>query len=379
MGFSSRSARGMLLGIGLSLAVLNTAQAQQGSGIASDRAQHLQRGINLSMWYAQTGDNSAQHIAAYTTPADFALIKSVGFDHVRLSINPEPLISRASPIALKPDAMARLDNSVQQILASGLNVILDIHPEDSWKTAMTKDETGPPKFSDFWAAFAEHYAKTDPNRVFFEIMNEPILTDWYRWEGIQLRAVERIRQVAPHHTLIATASNWASLDATLSLEPIRDDDIIYTFHYYTPFWFTHQGAGWGSQNWVYLHGVPYPSTPENVSTVIGEEPDERAKLELERYGWDRWDAARIGSEFAAAAAWAQKRNVPVYLGEFGVFRDYSIPAQRDMWISDVRTAAETKHFGWCMWDYQANFGLVTKGADGTVVDDGVLHALGLHR
>ena len=369
----------LAVGFSVGLALVGTVPGQQGSGIAFERAQHLKRGVNLSMWYAQTNDNSSQHIASYTTPADFALVRSLGFDHVRLSINPEPLISRASPIALRPEAMARLDSSVQQILAAGLNVILDIHPEDSWKTAMTKDESGPPKFYDFWTAFAEHYARTDPNRVFFEVMNEPILTDWYRWEGIQARAVERIRQVAPRHTLIATASSWGSLDATLAMEPLRDDDIIYTFHYYTPFWFTHQGAGWGSQNWVYLHGVPYPSTPENVRAVIGEEPDERAKLELERYGWDRWDAARIGSEFAAAAGWAERRHVPLYLGEFGVFRDYSIPAQRDTWISDVRTAAETKHFGWCMWDYQANFGLVTKGANGTVVDDGVLRALGLHK
>ena len=198
----------------VTLALVATAAAQQGSSLAFQRAEHLKRGVNLSIWYAQTSDNSAQRIATFTTPADFALIKSLGFDHVRLSINPEPLLSRTSPVVFRPDAMARLDNSVNQILATGLNVILDIHPEDSWKTTMTKDDGGPAKFYDFWAAFAAHYASTDPNRVFFEIMNEPILTDWYRWEGIQTRAVERIRRVVPNHTLIATASSWGSLDAT---------------------------------------------------------------------------------------------------------------------------------------------------------------------
>jgi len=43
----------------------------------------------------------------------------------------------------------------------------------------------------------------------------------------------------------------------------------------------------------------------------------------------------------------------------------------------MRTALESKHIGWAMWDWDANFGLVTKGSDGTVVDQNVLHALGL--
>lgn len=368
----------LVVALALGLAV-GSAAAQSGSSLAFQRAEHLRRGVNLSMWYAQTRDNSAERISAYTTPADFALIKSLGFDHVRLSINPQPLIDSEKLGSLKIDAMARLDNSVQQILAAGLNVILDIHPEQEWKDAMVRGNDGPQQFYAFWSTFAGHFAATDPNRVFFELMNEPTLNDSYRWEGIQARAIERVRQVAPLHTIIATPASWGSMDALLEMEPARDENVIYTFHYYTPFWFTHQGAQWGSQEWVYLRGVPYPSTPENVQAVIGQEPDPLGKLQLQRYGYDRWDAQRIGMEIEAMADWAQRRGVPLYLGEFGVFKDYSNPAMRDTWISDVRTAAESKHIGWCMWDYRANFGLVTKGPSGTVVDDGVLRALGMKR
>jgi len=366
-----------VLALVVGFGVMVGAAAQKGNSLAFQRAEHLRRGINLSMWYAQTRDHSAAHIDSYTTPADFALIKSLGFDHVRLSIDPEPLIAEAQIGALRVDAVGRLDNSVKQILDAGLNVVLDIHPEDSWKTAMTEKEDGPAKFYAFWSTFAGHFAGSDPERVFFEVMNEPIVRDLYHWQGIQARTVERIRKVAPQHTIIATASSWGSLDALLEMEPVRDENVIYTFHYYTPFWFTHQGAQWASQEWVYLRGVPYPSSPENVQAVIGQEPDERAKLSLERYGWDRWGAPRIGAEIAGMADWAQRRGVPLYMGEFGVFRDYSNPAMRDTWISDVRTAAESKKIGWAMWDYQANFGLVTKGQNGTVVDDGVARALGL--
>jgi aryl-phospho-beta-D-glucosidase BglC (GH1 family) len=359
------------------LGIVSGGWAQQGSSLASRRAQHLARGVNLSMWYAQTGDHSAEHINTFTTPADFKLIKSLGFDHVRVSINPEPLIAERQIGALRGDAMARLDRSVTQILAAGLNVILDIHPEEAWKDAMTKGDDGPQQFYAFWGTFAGHFAASDPDRVFFEVMNEPTVNDLYRWEGIQARAVERIRAVAPQHTVIATGAAYGGLEALLAMEPLRDDNVIYSFHYYEPFWFTHQGATWGAQSWVFLRNVPYPSTPENVQAVLGQEPDERPRLWLQHYGWDRWDAARIGADVAAIAQWAERRGVPLYLGEFGVYREYANPAMRDTWISDVRTAAESKHIGWCMWDYQSNFGVVVKSGSATEVDQGVVRALGL--
>jgi endoglucanase len=111
------------------------AGAQDEMGFA--RARHLRRGINLSMWYAQDGDlynatGGAEKLASYITPRDFKLIKDLGFDHVRLSIDPEPLIADKTTGALRPEAIARLDATVQQITATGLVVVLDIHPEKEW-------------------------------------------------------------------------------------------------------------------------------------------------------------------------------------------------------------------------------------------------------
>jgi endoglucanase len=361
------------------LALVNGAAAQVGKSLGFQRAEHLRRGINLSGWYAQNGDFSATRMDSYTTPADFALIKSLGFDHVRLSINPEPLIKDAQLGSLRLEPMARLDRTVKQITDAGLNLVLDIHPEENWKANLTSGDEGAERFSAFWSTFAGHYAATDPEKVFFELMNEPTLQDLYRWEGIQARTVARIRAVAPHHTIIATASMYSSIDSLLALEPLRDETIIYTFHDYNPMWFTHQGATWGSEGWAFVRGVPYPSTPENVQAILGQEPDERERLWLQRYGWERWDAAHVGFEVAAMAEWAQRRGVPLYCGEFGVYKAYADPKMRALWISDMRTALESKHIGWAMWDYQGNFGLVTKGSGGTVVDQAVVTALGLKK
>ena len=367
-------------GVGFAMAMaclVIAAHAQAGKSLAYQRAEHLQHGINLSGWYAQTGDFSQSRMDTYTTPTDFALIKKLGFDHVRLSIDPEPLIGDAQLGSLRKEPIARLDKTVKQITDAGLNVVLDIHPEENWKGLLSQGADSAERFAAFWCTFAGHFAATDPEKVFFELMNEPTLQDLYRWEGIQDRTVARVRAVVPRHTLIATASMYSSIDNLLALEPVRDENVIYTFHDYNPMWFTHQGATWGSMGWAFLRGVPYPSTPENIQAVLGQEQDERERIWLQRYGWERWDAAHVGFEVATMAEWAQRRGVPLYCGEFGVYKAYADPKARTTWISDMRTALESKHIGWAMWDYQGNFGVVTKGSGGTVVDQAVVAALGL--
>jgi len=366
-----------MLAIGLLLA--SAAMAQHGTSLAFQRAEHLRRGINLSGWYAQTRDFTPQRMDSYTTSADFQTIKALGFDHVRLSIDPEPLISDPQLGSLKAEAMARLDRTVKELTDAGLNVVLDIHAEESWKAQLTQGGDGVEMFCAFWAAFAGHYATLDPEKIFFEVMNEPTLADLYRWQGIQARVIARIRAVAPNHTVIATSSMYSGIDNLLAMEPVRDEDVIYTFHDYNPMWFTHQGATWGSQGWVFVRGVPYPSTPDNVQPILGQEQDERERIWLQRYGWERWDAARLGAEIASMSEWAQRRGVPLYCGEFGVYKAFADPKARATWISDMRTALEAKHIGWAMWDYQGNFGVVTKGSGGTVVDQSVVNALGLKR
>lgn len=62
--------------------------AQTAPSIAQRRAAHLRHGINLSEWFAQVYDKKGytrEHFETWTTAEDIALIKSMGFDHVRLS------------------------------------------------------------------------------------------------------------------------------------------------------------------------------------------------------------------------------------------------------------------------------------------------------
>jgi endoglucanase len=343
------------------------------------RAQHLRYGINLSEWFAQVYDPKGytkEHFETWTTAQDIALIKAMNFDHVRLSINPQPMFRRNQADRIPADYLGYLDAAVKMILDQNLAVILDMHPDSDFKQKLVADDAFVEQFEDFWRAFARHYSGANPDLVFFEILNEPEFRDRYRWEGVQSRLAAAIREGAPAHTIIVAGANWSADNELLFTEPLHDTNIIYNFHFYDPHIFTHQGATWSTNFQHYLGDLPYPSTPENVRTAANLIPDAVNRLSVIRYGLDRWDRARIDAELDEVAAWSKRWNVPLTCNEFGVYRKTANPQSRAAWISDVRSSLEKRNIGWTMWDYSGGFAVVVKQNGQRQVDELTVKALG---
>jgi endoglucanase len=258
-----------------------------------------------------------------------------------------------------------------------LTVIVDIHPESKYKAPLKQGTQPVQQFTSLWRALATHYASTDPEHVYFEIMNEPEQDDPYRWQGIESTVAAAIREAAPHHTIIVAGAHWSGIEDLLVLQPIALDNVIYTFHDYEPFPFTHQGATWTTPDVQPLRAIPYPSSPEDITPKLDEESSLSGQFFLNQYGLGRWDAFRVENTIEFAAKWGKLHNVPVYCGEFGVLRYYAPPEMRAQWLHDMRVALEKNNIGWAMWDYQTNFGIVTK-KDGTATPDpAIVKALGL--
>jgi endoglucanase len=360
---------------------LAPATAQTLTSVPSSRLEHLRHGINTSSWFAQVYDSrgyTKEHFETWTTADDIALIKSMGFDHVRLSVNPEPMFRNKRPDEIPADYLGYLDAAVKMVLDHGLAVIIDMHPDADFKAKLNRNEDDfVQQFADFWRALARHYSPWDADRVFFEVLNEPEFSDRNRWYGVQVKLAGAIREGAPQNTIIVAGANWSDDDDLLSMEPLRDPNLIYNFHFYDPHIFTHQGATWGSYNWHWVKKLPYPSTPEAVAETAANVPVPLYRLYVMRYGLDRWNAERMDVEINQVAEWAKRWNVPVTCNEFGVFRAYSDPNARAAWISDFRKTLEKHGIGWAMWDYSGGFGVVNRQDGKAVPDDLTLHALGL--
>ena len=344
------------------------------------RITRLRKGINLSHWFAQSPNNdySKTRLDTHTTPQDIALIKKLGFDHVRFTLDPSPLFNEwDDPSKLRSEYLGYVDKALDTILGNDLAVIIDIHPSDEFKLRVAKDDRRVEAFASFWNSFAKHLSTRDPERVFLEIVNEPMVEDPYRWFGIQAKLIASIRAGAPQHTIVATGHRWSGLYDLLALQTYSDPNVIYNFHFYEPFAFTHQGATWAGPNLPYYKNVPYPSSPEAVTKILDTVLDDAARYNLLRYGEDRWNAERIDREIRFAAEWAIKRKVYVTCNEFGAFRRFATPTDRATWIHDMRTTLEKYGIGWAMWDYAGSFGVVNKVNGNATPDEMVIKALGL--
>ena len=80
----------------------------------------------------------------------------------------------------------------------------------------------------------------------------------------------------------------------------------------------------------------------------------------------------ITRDFDLVADWAQRHNVRILLGEFGVYNE----AEMDSivrWTEYVRSEAERHEFAWAYWDFASGFGVYD--ADARIWRDALLRAL----
>ncbi|MGA2377127.1 MAG: cellulase family glycosylhydrolase, partial [Candidatus Sulfotelmatobacter sp.] len=128
-----------------------SSSAVTSSAISASRLAHLRRGINTSGWFAQVYDKrgyTREHFQSWTTAEDIALIKSMGFDHVRLSVDPQPMMANHRPEEIPAEYLGYLDAAVKMILDRGLAVVIDLHPDSEFKARLAKDDSFVQQFAD---------------------------------------------------------------------------------------------------------------------------------------------------------------------------------------------------------------------------------------
>jgi len=300
----------------------------------------------------------------------------MGVRYVRFPLDPSLLSQGGLMNPNKDQVWSRIDNALDMAMNAGVAVDFVVFPRDDYKQRLAT-QSGADQFIMLWRVLAKHFVGRDPNRFFFELMNESEEQDSYRWSGLESAAVKAIRDIDGQHTIIASGAHYDSLGDLLTTEIISDSNIIYNFHFYEPYPFTHQGATWGSIEWNYFKNIPYPVTPGQIAELTKNIPEDAARYQLYLYGEEGWNATLILQRIAFAAAWGHERHVPVLCNEFGAFRDTAPPDSRARYLHDVRTALEKNGIGWGVWDWSGNFGLVTHQADVVVPNRLDVDALGL--
>lgn len=348
------------------------------------RMDRLSAGINIPRWLWY-GPDEVSPFLERVSHEDLDLIVALEFRHVRIPIQWSRIYDADEESLLNQKSIALLDEAIKICIDKGLGVVVDLHhikvgdEQSNYSGPLESDPEFVDLFVKFWGSFAKHLSQHDPAYVYLEPMNEPTFRrDLDAWPPIQNRLIAEIRRNAPDHTIHANGAQWASLGTMLKLEPLDDPNIVYKFHYYEPFAFTHQGATWSSSFVKSLRGVPYPSTPENVMGAVERTDDEQAKKNVKHYGQERWDAAKIEENIAKAGEWGTKHNVSIVCNEFGVYRRYSNEADQIQWHHDVTEAFRKHGIGWTNWELDGGFGFFTREDGRLAADPDLARAMGLN-
>ncbi len=238
----------------------------------------------------------------YITREDIHLIKSLGFNSVRIPFNYRLFITDYPFYELKGIGYALLDSVINWCKQENLFVILDMHCAPGGQTGDNIDDSfGYPFLFDsplaqehtakIWKRLAEIY-KDEEIIIGYDLLNEPIAHyfDTERLkpllEPLYKKITSSIREVDTNHIIFLGGAIWDS-DFSIFNKPF-DDKLVYTFHKY----------------WT-----------EPTQDVIQSYIDFR----------DRYD-------------------VPIWLGESG--------ENTNEWINEFRIVLEKNNVGWCFWPYK---------------------------
>jgi endoglucanase len=332
------------------------------------------RGVNLTNWF-QTSSAKEIQFSRYSRK-DLVNIKSLGCDVIRLPINLHAMTSGSPDYIIDPVFFSFLDSAVNWAEDLHINLILDNHTFDP---NVNTDPGVGDILVKVWAQMATHY-KDRSSLILYEILNEPHGLTTQVWGAIQQRAINAIRAIDVKHSIIVGAADYNTYTEMANLPVYTDTNLIYTFHFYDPFVFTHQGASWVSPSMVPLSGVPFPynsaTVPACPTSLIGSWVESL----LNSYSTDG-TVSHVQSLISIATNFKNTRKVPVYCGEFGVYNLNSNNSDRVVWYQAVRTYLEANGIPWTSWDYQDGFGLFKKGTGEFFEHDlntPLLQALGLN-
>ncbi len=389
----------------------------------------LQRGVNVHEWLnwsplAADGSyrwppyqSRDEWLGRYRPLADWAdvdplvSIGAMGFDFVRMTVDPGPLL--ASEGARREEALAVLAQSVRAVTDRGLRVVLNLHPVTQVPAyggaAVIEQPADSPSIARYRAMMVEVARMLVPlglDKVALEPFNEP---QHYpcegrgdgQWQRIMAEGVSAIRAVSAELTLIATGACGGDVVGLADLDPSFDDpNIYYSFHMYDPHLFTHQRS---PEEGGFASGLPWPASAGSPAAVIEAlrahmtaagigDPEQTRTLQalapyISRYFAEGWGEAQMAEGFAQVLRWAEAHEIPkgrLFMGEFGVAamsedgRSGAFDGDRLRYLEAARRLAEANGIAWAVWEFANPWGMSVIVEDGPArPDTRMLAALGL--
>lgn len=231
-----------------------------------------------------------------------------------------------------PIILGQVEDEVRRAHEAGLKIIVDLHQAPLPGVASSQPEfwSHPDVVSSFQRLWGDLATRLQPFRSSlwgYDLYNEPLdrsqLPNMPRqWPEIAEQIIATIRTVDTQTPIIFETGPGFFFTGFRNLtQPLSDDKVIYSAHFYAPDHFTHQGIVTSDIN------RPYPGT----------------------HGGENWDRNRLMQEMQPATDFQARWKVPIYVGEFSVIR-WAPKEDAVRWLDDALGLFEER--GWS-WTYHA--------------------------
>jgi len=333
------------------------------------------KGINIGSWLCHREMTLAER-KAWLTTSDIHRIRDYGFDHARVAIKEIHFWDDYDrPIE---EAFDILLEGLNWMLDSGLDIILNVHIlrshffNDPNPPILFDSHSAQDRFVEIWIELVERFGDFPNDRFVYELLNEPVATDPESWNQMAARLHKALRQVEPERTIVIGSNRQQSPHTFKDLAVPEDDpNLMLDFHFYEPNLVTHYKAPW-LPNGKLPFKVKYPGRPLNlppwlytaiVKVMPGLSPMERLIALDENRHYDRDEMVSVITKLLELA---QKHNIPLRCGEFGVI-EYLPSELGARWLDDTFSVFEELNIGWSYWSYEKGegygFGILDKDSN----------------
>jgi len=300
-------------------------------------------------WRGPLSPGDFEHFDTYITEDDIRNIASFGVDHIRLGF--DQVVLEESPGVYRERTFRLIDGFVGWCEKANVNVVLNLHKavgnyaDIKERVSLMEDAGLQDRFVALWLEFERRYH--DKPQVAFELLNEARDIDPELWNDLAERTLKSIREKNPSRKIIIGGTCWNKARTLRHLRLYDDENVIYTFHIYDPFEFTHQRGVLQPGPLYYNRKMAYPSDIEPYRDyrrfVRGEKNPYANDKRIDK----EWLRKRMQPAFDFVKAHPDKI---LWCGEFGTIRHCRL-VYRENWMRDIISLCKENGIPYCVWNY----------------------------
>lgn len=322
---------------------------ERGMGIGGWLTNYKRFNVLPDKWRMKITVGDMEHFRSYITEEDVKNIADMGLDHIRLGF--DQIVIEESPYKYREEIFDMILRFAEWCKKYKLNLVLNLHKslgnycDIKEEVSLFESPELKERFVALWREFERRFSGLD--YVAFELLNEVRDVNPKDWNGLAETAVSEIRKLNPKRIIIVGGTHWNAPYSLGKIKLFDDPNIVYTFHFYEPFEFTHQRGVLQASTLFYNRVMYYPSdiAPyREYRECIGADATLYKNLA-------KMDKNALRRMLQPAFDFAKKHPDKIlWCGEFGTIR-HAPGRSRENYMRDIISMLKENGIQYCVWNY----------------------------